>query len=44
MINKKDFLSNVEDILNVGIIENKPLSNIDILKFKGSTFLFILVF
>lgn len=32
MINKKDFLSNVEDILNVGIIENKPLSNIDILK------------
>ena len=32
MIQKKDFLDNVEDILNVGIIENTPLSNIDILK------------
>ncbi len=32
MINKQDFLDNVDDILNVGIIENKPLSNIDILK------------
>lgn len=32
MITKQDFLDNVEDILNVGIIENKPLSNIDILK------------
>lgn len=32
MIQKQDFLDNVEDILNVGIIENKPLSNIDILK------------
>ncbi len=32
MITKQDFLDNVEDILNVGIIESKPLSNIDILK------------
>ena len=32
MIQKKDFLDNVEDILNVGIIENTPLSNIDILR------------
>lgn len=32
MISKKDFLDNVEDILNVGIVESKPLSNIDILK------------
>lgn len=32
MITKQDFLDNVEDILNVGIVESKPLSNIDILK------------
>lgn len=29
---KKEFLDNVEDILSEGVIENKPLSNIDILK------------
>ena len=32
MIQKKDFLDNIKDIINVGIIENTPLSNIDILK------------
>lgn len=32
MINKDDFLDNVEDILNVGFVESRPLSNIDILK------------
>lgn len=29
---KKEFLDNVENILNEGVIENRPLSNIDILK------------
>lgn len=32
MINKKDFLNNVRDIINIGVIENNPLSNTDILK------------
>ncbi len=32
MISKKDFLGTVKDILNIGVIENKPLSNIDLLK------------
>lgn len=29
---KKEFLDNVENILSEGVIENRPLSNIDILK------------
>lgn len=32
MITEKDFKDNIEDILNVGIIESKPIKQLDILK------------
>jgi len=32
MITEKDFKDNIEDILNVGIIESKPIKQLDMLK------------